>query len=224
MVKGGKVVLAIGWFLFISVMLCGAQVSEPEAEVSASLRDLLLRLEKKVMDVKTLKTDFVQEKSLAALRNKITLTGRIYMKRPNKLVWHVDEPIRYSVLITEELIRQWDEETGRVQQIPLSKNPVIRTVMNQMTVWFNGHYAALLKDYDVSWVQESPVVLAFVPKGSSVVGKVVKEITIEFQQDETYLKSILIQEIGGDSTTITFLNTVLNVPLDSRSFEVKDRV
>jgi hypothetical protein len=50
---------------------------------------------------------------------------------------------------------------------------------------------------------------------------VIKNITITFREDETYLQQIRMQELSGDITTITFMNTILNAPLDSTSFEVR---
>lgn len=217
-------ILAVCLPAFFWVILTAAQEVQENPGPSPALSAVLHRLEEKMSGLKTLKTDFVEEKKLSAFRNSIRLRGHIYMERPGKLIWHVDEPVRYSVLITEEYVRQWDEDTNRVQEIPLSNNPVLRTVFSQMTVWLNGQFTTLLQEYKVELIQESPVVLACVPRDENVLKKVVKQITLSFQEDETYLKQIIILEAGGDSTTISFHDTVLNVPLDNRDFEVKGHV
>jgi outer membrane lipoprotein-sorting protein len=67
-------------------------------------------------------------------------------------------------------------------------------------------------------------VLEFSPRANNDARKVLKNITITFREDETYLQQIRMQELSGDVTTITFLNTILNAPLDSASFEVKGHV
>ena len=184
----------------------------------------LNRIESKMTEIKSLKADFIQEKDLVIFKKKVTLSGRIYMQKSNRLAWHVDKPVRYSVLITDKVIRQWDEDTDRVQEIAISENPIMRTVFEQLTVWFNGRYTALLKDYDVKLVQKNPVVFEFSPKASNAAIKVIRSITIGLKDDERYLKWIKILEINGDSTTIKFNNTILNPLLDDRDFEVKGRV
>ena len=104
----------------------------------------LADLGKKVSNFSTLKTDFVQEKEMAMFKEKLVMKGRIYLRKPNKVAWHVDSPVRYSVLITDKVIRQWDEDTNKVQEISLAKNPIFQNVLNQLTVWFSGDYSSLL--------------------------------------------------------------------------------
>jgi hypothetical protein len=67
-------------------------------------------------------------------------------------------------------------------------------------------------------------VIEFIPRDNNVSKKVIKSITITFRDDQNYLQQLRIQEIRGDVTTINFINTILNTPLNSNSFEVKGRV
>lgn len=191
---------------------------------ASDVHDMLRGLGEKVSNFKSLKTNFVQEKNLAIFKNKIILRGRIYLQKPNKIAWHVDEPVKYSVLITDKSIRQWDEDTNQVQEMSLSGNPVFQNVLNQLAVWFSGDYVSLLKDYDVLLLWKSPLVFEFIPKKGNVAGKIIKSITISVRDDERYLKQIKILEISGDSTTIIFKDTIFNAPIDNLDFEVKRRV
>jgi hypothetical protein len=127
-------------------------------------------------------------------------------------------------VISDASIRQWDEDTDRVQEISFAKNPVLRNVMQQLTVWFSGEYRPLLKDFDVLVISERPAVLRFMPMKSSMVAKIVKQVQIEFREDNKYLRRLTITEQSGDSTSITFTGTLFDVPLDARDFEVKRRV
>jgi outer membrane lipoprotein-sorting protein len=185
------------------------------------ISDLLLYLRKQTSSISTIKTDFVQEKDLAIFKKKIALKGRIYLQKPYRIAWHVDEPIKYTVLITDKFIRQWDEDTDEVQEISISGNNIFRNVIDQLTVWFSGNYISLLENYDVRIRKQFPYVLEFIPKEKSIVNKVMKSITVMFREDARYLKQIEFQEISGDSTVIILENTVLNAPLDDNYFIIK---
>ena len=196
----------------------GTHVQQPSAAAQ------LERLGRDASVFQTLKTGFVQEKRLAVFQNTVVLTGRIVLQKPNRVAWHVDAPVRYSVVISDSSVRQWDEDTDRVQEISLAKNPVLQNVLNQLTVWFSGDYRSLLKDFDVETARQSPPAFRFSPKKTVMASKIIRDIEIEFREDRKYLRSISIHELGGDSTVITFTDTQFDVPLEERDFEVKRRV
>ena len=224
------IVLLVVLFLFSPALMAPRAGGEtkvvPEGKDGLSakeieMQELLRTIGEKVSGFKSLKTDFVQEKDLAMFRKKIVLRGRIYMKKPNRLAWHVDKPVKYSVVISDKAIRQWDEDTNQVQEMSLTKNPVFKNVVNQLSVWFSGEYGGLMVENKVSVLQQHPLVLEFVPNEKNIARKMIKSITITFRDDEKYLKKIKIHEMSGDTTTIEFSNTLLDVPLESSFFEVK---
>lgn len=229
MIQPGKrtinAVLALGLCLLLQTGAVADAAGAGEAlPGQTDLSALLNSLGKKVSDFKTLKTDFTQEKEMAMFKQKVVLRGRIYIRKPNELAWHVDSPLRYSVLITDRFIRQWDEDTDKVQEVSLAKNPIFQNVLKQLTVWFSGEYGSLLLDNDIRLVTNAPLVIEFKPKESNISRKIIKAITITFRDDRTYLQQIRIQELNGDATTIRFTNTQFNVPLDKKSFEVQGHV
>jgi len=71
--------------------------------------------------------------------------GEFIYRSQTRLYWHVDDPIKYSVFITDKFIRQWDEDTDQTQEMLLSSNPVFQVAVNQLTAWFSGNYISLLR-------------------------------------------------------------------------------
>lgn len=206
--------------VFLITTSYSAEQPTADGDLAAFLRDL----GGEVSNFRTLSTEFAQEKTMALFRDKLVLKGRIFLEKPNKVAWHVDSPIRSSILITDKIIRQWDEDTNRVQEISLAKNPVFQNALNQLTVWFSGDYSSLIGVNRITIRKQEPLVIEFLPTEKNIAHRVIKKITITFRDDRTYLQQIRIEERSGDVTTIHFRNTQLNVPLDAGSFEVKGHV
>lgn len=212
---------------FLPLLACAAlagavPAAEPE-KAPDPLGRALDRIEAQVGSVRSLKASFVQEKSLKAFRNTITITGTICLEKPGRVAWHVSSPLRYSVVITDEVIRQWDEETRAVHEVRISDFPVLRTVLDQMSAWFTGSYGALLGEYEATMAQERPVILEFRPREGHPAGGVIRSVTVGMREDERYLEWIRIVEKSGDSTRIRFENTVINPKLERSDFEVGRR-
>ncbi len=208
--------LSIRLLLLLPLQAGASDVKQP-ADMGAFLNEL----GRNVSAFNTLKTEFTQEKEMAMFKEKLIMKGRIFLQKPGKVAWHVDSPVRYSVLITDKLIRQWDEDTNKVQEVSLTKNPLFQNVLNQITVWFSGDYSSLLPVNTIHVLQDTPLAIEFIPSEKNVARKVIKSIVVTFREDRKYLEQIRIREVTGDVTTITFLNTLLNVPLDASSFDVR---
>lgn len=210
--------------LFLICLYAAGFANERIPDRLRDVQEVLTRLERKMSGIQTLKTDFVQEKKLAILERSLVLKGTVFMQKPSLLAWHVREPLRYSLVIDDEVVRQWDEETDRIQRISLSKNVPFKTVLGQMKEWFSGTYSALLEEYDVTVLNSNGLALRFVPRSNSLAYNVIKSVTIVLREDERYIHQIRIEEKGGDSTILTFVDTLFNVPIDSSAWEVKPSV
>ena len=219
-----RVVLVLFGLVLQPALLNAAETGKETVAQPADMVAFMTGVGKKASDFKTLKADFTQEKKMAMFKDKLVLKGRIFLQKPNRIAWHVDSPLRYSVLITDKMIRQWDEDTNQVQEISLTKNPIFLNVLNQLTVWFSGDYSSLLDGNEVRLLKREPLMVEFVPKEKNVAKKMIKNITITFRPDQKYLQQIRILEQSGDVTTIHFTNTQLNAPLNNSNFEVKGRV
>lgn len=202
----------------------GVLPAEAQDDVVKDAAGTLRRIGGRVSGFRTMKTDFVQEKELAMFREKLVITGHICIRKPDRIAWHVDRPLRYSVFITDRFIRQWDEDSGKTQEISLAGNPVFKNVLSQLTVWFSGDFSSVLEDNDVSLRRSNPYEFEFIPRKNNPGRKMIKSILITMREDEKYLQKISIHETGGDVTTILFTGTELDAPIDERCFEVVGHV
>lgn len=179
-------------------------------------------LQRSLAETTNVVSDFIQTKDLAVLRHTVVLKGRLAVQQPDRLAWQVAEPVRFNLVMDGSTLRQWDEATGRVQQMSLAGNPVFAIVAAQLRGWFAGQLDALLKDFSAEAEPlSSPPGVVFVPRPGSFAAKAVRRIVLTFRDDRRYLSGMTIEETSGDRTSMTFTNTVLNAAIDPSLWEVK---
>jgi outer membrane lipoprotein-sorting protein len=212
-------IFTIFLLLFFTAAYGYSQDSQIPEKTRTDLSAVLSRLEKNMAGIKTIKTGFIQEKELAVFKQKVVLKGTVYIEKPARLAWHVDNPVKYVMIMSEDTISQWDEDTGRVQKMSLAKNPAFEAAIGQMRIWFSGSYSPLLKDYEISLLREKPASLKFIPKPATFAGNVIKSVTVDFRKDEQYINRIFIEEKGGDTTSLLFVDTRLNIPVEASAWK-----
>lgn len=191
----------------------------PAPESSASIE----ALRKRLGEVRTVRTRFVQEKEMAVFKNRLVSRGTLLFEAPARMAWRVEEPIRYALVVDEKNARQWDGETGRLQTIPIRSNPMLQAVLDQMRMWFSGKYDALAASYEIRAVGDQPVVVEFVPREGHAAARAIRRVRITFRADGAYLAGIRIDDADGDTTTLRFEETVLDAPIAAHEWEAKPR-
>lgn len=212
--------------LCLLIWLTSCSTSKPhenaQEQATEEAHPVLAELEKNLSEVQTVHATFTQEKKLAILDETIVIHGEIFLENPGRMAWHVNKPVQYAMVISEKSIRQWDEDTDDVQVMSLSRNPILKVVVEQLRNWFSGKYTSLTKDYTVSVRKKKPLlVLQFTPKETSMAKKAIKQVTVTFRKDRRYVNSLLIEDLSGDQTTMTFKDTILNQPIDAEAWRVK---
>jgi outer membrane lipoprotein carrier protein len=206
-------------FLIVRAARADAPATQPAPTTRAS-EELLTHLQAQLKTVETVQADFVQEKTLSVLNHTLTIKGHFALQKPNRLVWIVREPVKYAVRIDGDEIRQWDEDTNQVQVIHLGGDPTFQAVTQQLQAWFMGDYKILAESYDVEEQGADPLRLGFVPKPDTMVAKVLKRVDLTFGKDDLYIDKMVVQEAGGDLTTLQFNNTKLNQPIPKETWEI----
>lgn len=188
--------------------------SVPRVAATRPTPELLQRIRARMGKVTTVEADFVQHKNLAMLSHTLVIRGHFALQKPDRLIWITREPVHYAIRIEGEEVRQWDEDTKRVEVIHLGGDPSFKAVSEQIKAWFLGDYDALAKGYDMDVLSENPLELGFTPSGDSMVAKVLKRVNITFSKDEQYIDRIAVDEVDGDTTTLEFINPRVNEPVD----------
>jgi len=174
-----------------------------------------------LQQVSTISSDFSQEKHLALFRNPLLIHGRLFLAENGAFAWETHRPMKHKLVVRDGRIRQWDEETRRVHTVSIRDNPVAATIHKQMSAWFSGQFSALADTYETSLASEHPVSLLFIPRTGTPEARYITMVQIWLRLDGQYLDKVKIEEKSGDTTLITFTNTVLNLALPDSTWNVE---
>jgi outer membrane lipoprotein-sorting protein len=190
------------------------------ADPPIASHELLEGVQKKLLTVTSIQADFTQQKRLTVMKHTLNIRGTFAMQKPDKFVWSVQEPVRYAIRVEGDEIRQWDEDTNKVQVIHAGGDPTFKAITDQIQSWFLGDYKSLEQSYDVFQLGEKPLSLRFAPRGESMVSKLIKNIEVTFDEKGLQIDKMVIHETSGDLTTINYSNVHLNEPINADTWEI----
>ena len=181
---------------------------------------MLNAIELNMKNVKTVQAKFVQKKKMAMFDMPVTIKGELYIENPDKFAWVVKEPIEYTLIITDDLVKKWDPSTG-VHKLSLKENPMFKAMIEQITFWFSGSYASCKKDYDIELNNNDLIELKFTPKEHNQASQMLTNIILVFQNNQKYISKIQLLEKNNDLTEIIFNDTILSEEIDKTVWEIE---
>jgi outer membrane lipoprotein-sorting protein len=203
-------------FLTLAAAIPGA-FAQNQAKPAAAASTVFSRIEKTAGEVKSLTSDFVQEKHLNMFKSVIVSKGRFNFSKPDKLRWELTSPVSSGFVLSGNKGRRWHERTGRSENFDINQEPVMKLVSDQLFAWARADFTKLQREYRISVLSESPVSLRLEPLSPATAG-FLDHLLITFSSDNRYVRSVEVHEKDRDFTRIRFINTTVNKPLQPDLF------
>lgn len=166
----------------------------------------------------TIKSDFVQEKNLSMLSEKIISKGKFWFRKDNQVRMEYIQPFQYLMIINKDKVYVKDGQ--KENKISSKSNKLFQQVNKIMidcmqgTTLDNADFKTRIFENKTNYLVElTPVV-----KG---LKELFKNINVLVDKKDYSVNSILMQEVAGDNTTINFLNKELNTNLQDALFTIK---
>lgn len=184
----------------------------------ANLEQFKQQFAKTAQSTQTIKSDFVQEKNLSMLSEKIVSKGKFWFKKENKVRMEYSSPSYYLMVINGKDFRIKDAKTDK--NISTRNNKLFEQISKITADCVQGN---VLNNKDFSTkVSEnaSQYRLEMVP-----VAKNLKDFfsSIELLVDKKDLSvvKIIMHERSGDDTSLSFLKKEVNVTIPDDIFALK---
>jgi len=168
--------------------------------------------------ISTIKSDFVQEKNLSMLSEKIVSKGKFWFKKDNLVRMEYSSPFQYLMIINKNNVYVKDGQ--KENKISTKSNKLFQQINKitvdcvQGTVFTNPDFKTRVFENKTAYLVElSPV-------GKSLKG-IFSTISVAVEKKDYAVTSIDMKEPGGDNTLIRFTNRELNTNIPDALFLIK---
>ena len=167
----------------------------------------------------TIKSDFIQEKNLSFLSEKIISKGLFYFKKENKIRWQYTEPFDYLIIINDDKIYIKDED--RESKYDMASNKIFKEINKIITGCIQGDILNNDKEYKIEYYENDNFYYVKLTPYSEKMKEFLSNINIYFDKKDFSVSKLEMIELSGDYTKIEFLNKKLNEEIPDEKFTLE---
>jgi outer membrane lipoprotein-sorting protein len=165
--------------------------------------------------VTSIKSDFVQEKTLTLLTEKIVSKGDFLFKKNNKVRIEYKTPYSYLLIINgDQMISRDGEKESRID---VSSNKMFRQVNRIIMDCVQGTILDN-KDFSVKIFESTSAYRLELTPQHKVMKEFFQSIHIVMERSDYSVSIIEMNESGGDKTVMRFTNKQFNTPINDEVF------
>jgi outer membrane lipoprotein-sorting protein len=157
--------------------------------------------------VMSITSDFTQDKTLMALTEKISSSGKFWFKRANRVRIEYLKPFTYLMVMNGDKMLVRDNE--KENKINVKSNKLFQQVNRIMIDCVQGTILDS-RDFTTKVFEDNKVFLLEMTPTSKALREFFQTILLTVEKSDYSVKSIEMNEPAGDQTIITFRNKKLN--------------
>ena len=174
-------------------------ISTASAFAADTLADIAARIE----HYPVVHSEFVQTKTMAALKRPLVTSGRLTYSRQHGVLWQIDQPFRMSYVLGEDRIVEIGSDGVRRER-GIRDVPGLAQVGRVFRAMLGANTAALQEYFDVGVQGDvGQWEIELKPRQAQLA----QFLTGMHFSGARFVESIKISEAGGDVTQIQFRNT-----------------
>ena len=202
--------------VFFGLLLVSAALLTAGAEKDVSF----ISIHPDLKNVDTLQAEFTQTKQIALLNHRVSITGDLCMeKKDGRMAWHVASPIRYSCVITNQSLTQWDIDSNQQVILSVDRYPWLKVLSQNLKDWFSGNFQNMSSGFTAEVSEKHEMIMT--PRPDNRIAEFIKSIRFYFADDGSSVSRVIFTEINGDTTDIIFNNIKINHPIPPEKWNVK---
>ena len=205
--------------LFVLVLYCLSSFSQSSFKAIKDISLFKSNLAEMTEKTNTIKSDFIQEKNLSFLSEKIISKGLFYFKKENKIRWQYTEPFEYLIIINENKIYIKDED--RESKYDMASNKIFKEINKIITGCVQGEILNNDKEYIIEYYENDNLYYVKLTPYSEKMKEFLNNINIYFDKKDFSISKLEMIELSGDYTKIEFFNKKLNNEIHDEIFGIE---
>jgi outer membrane lipoprotein-sorting protein len=166
----------------------------------------------------TIKSDFIQDKNMSMLAEKITSKGKFWFKKNNQVRMEYTDPFQYLMIINQDKV--YIKDGAKENTISTKSNKLFQQI-NKITVDCVQGTALNNPDFATKVFENKGNYLVELTPVSKNLKDYFSTINIIIDKKDYSVASIEMNESSGDNTTIKFVNKEMNTILPDALFYIK---
>ena len=200
----------------VSTSLLFAQQKDFKAMTDTST--FKTKLQEKAKLTSTIESNFVQEKNLSMLSEKIISKGHFCFKKTKLLRWEYLSPTAYLIVINNDKI--YIKDGKKVNKYDTNSNKLFKGINDMMLNSVQGNVLNH-KDFKISYFENEKYYLVEMLPKTKEMKEYIKIISMYFDKNDYTVSKIRTTELSDDYTSIEFSNKKINETIADSQFVVK---
>jgi len=208
------------FLFFLCIIFSGLflQAQYPGYKPIANLAKFKEEFSATAKNIQTIKSDFVQEKNLSMLSEKITSKGKFWFKKDNLVRMEYNQPYQYLLIINKNNVFVKDGQ--KENKISTKSNKLFQQI-NKITVDCVQGTALNNPDFKINVFENVQAYLIELSPVTKAMKEYFKNINVIISKKDYSVNKIEMYEPAGDNTIISFVNKELNPTLPDALFAIK---
>ena len=185
-------------------------------EVTGDQRSTLVSaIEKAHKQLTSLSANFTQEKTSSLFTDKVVQKGKLMYKSPKQLRWEYTSPKAMTVIFSNgKVLLKTDKGTTA------NPNKMLSEMGNMIINTINGTFLKDNPDFNARYYKDkSGNITAVLTPVNKKIKNYYKNITITLNGSSHLAEKVVLTEVNGDATTISFSDKKTNTTLSDTLFK-----
>lgn len=167
--------------------------------------------------INAIQSDFIQEKNLSLLAEKIVSKGKFWFRKENRVRMEYTQPFQYLLVINGSNV--YIKDSQKESRMSTKSNKLFRQINSVIIDCVNGR-ALQGSNFSVKIFESNTAYLAELTPVDKNLKSIFSHINMVIEKKDYAVSRIEMHEPSGDNTTMKFINRQFNTPLADTLFAI----